>query len=376
MIDFSLPKVTNQEIQAVTEVLRSKWLTTGYKTQAFAQAINSYVGSKYCVCLSSCTAALHVALVCAGVKEGDEVITTPMTFVSTINTILYLKATPVFVDIKPNDFILNEALIESKITKKTKAIDAVHYGGFSANLQVLRKLCKRYSLELIEDAAHAFGTKHQDEFIGENSKFCCFSFYPTKNITTIEGGALVTNNEEVYKRASSLGLHGISKDSWKRYSKDGSWRYDVAEIGFKYNMTDVEAAVGIAQLQNITQMQVHREKLYTLYKENLSQIPEVSLLEGNTYSKPFRHLFVIKINSPKVTRDEFIEKMKQENIVCSVHFIPVYKFTAYKNLFDYKEKDFPETERAFSSCVSLPFGSDLSLKDAKKVIDAIKKILR
>lgn len=375
MVDFALPKITQKEITAVEKVIKSRWLTTGKKNQEFANAINSYIGSKYCVPLSSCTAALHVALVCAGVKEGDEVITTPMTFVSTINTILYLKATPVFVDIKPNDFILNEALIESKITKKTKAIDAVHYGGFSANLDVLYKLCRKHKLELIEDAAHAFGTKYQEEFIGENSKFCCFSFYPTKNITTIEGGALVTNNEEVYKRAASLGLHGISKDSWKRYSKDGSWRYDVTEIGFKYNMTDVEAAVGIVQLQNITKMQKHREKIATFYKQHLAEISGISILEGNSYTKPFRHLFVILVNSSKITRDIFIEKMKSEDIVCSVHFIPVYKFTAYKNLFDFKEKDFPETEKAFSSCVSLPFGSDLSLKDAKKVVNAIKKIL-
>lgn len=376
MIDFSLPKVTNREIQAVTEILRSKWLTTGYKTQAFAQAINSYVGSKYCVCLSSCTAALHVALVCAGVKEGDEVITTPMTFVSTINTILYLKAKPVFVDIKPNDFILNEALIESKITKKTKAIVAVHYGGFSANLNTLRKLCKKYNLELVEDAAHALGTLYKDEQIGKNSKFCCLSFYPTKNITTIEGGALLTNSEEVYKRASSLGLHGISRDSWKRYSKDGSWRYDVSEIGFKYNMTDIEAAVGLAQLESINSMKKHRDTVAKLYKQHLTDIPGLEILDGNKYSKPFRHLFVIKTNSPKITRDEFIEKMKKEDIICSVHFIPVYHFSIYKKLFSFKPKDFPETEKAFASCVSLPFGSYLKLKDAMRVVEITRKILQ
>lgn len=375
MVDFSLPKVTNKEIEAVTAVLQSQWLTTGNKNKEFSKAINTYIGSKYCVLLNSCTAALHLALICAGVGEGDEVITTPMTFVSTINTILYLRATPVFVDIKQNDFILNEALIEAKITKKTRAIVAVHYAGFSANLRILRNICERYNLELIEDAAHAFGTKYEDEYIGSKSKFCCFSFYPTKNITTVEGGALVTNDEEVYKRASSLGLHGISRDAWKRYSKDGSWRYDVAEIGFKYNMTDVEAAVGIAQLQNISQMQTHREKIYSFYKEHLSKIDGITILEGNEYTTPFRHLFVIKVNSPKVTRDEFIEKMKKEDIICSVHFIPVYKFSAYKKLFTYNPKDFPETEKSFASCVSLPFGSSLPLSDARKVITAIKKII-
>lgn len=376
MVDFSLPEITESEVKAVTNVLKSQWLTTGYKTQEFAAAINEYIGSKYCVCLNSCTAALHLALICAGIIDGDEVITTPMTFVSTVNTILYLRAKPVFVDIKPNDFILNEALIESKITKKTKAIVTVHYAGFSADLAVLHKLCKKYNLELIEDAAHAFGTKYKGEYIGKESKFSCFSFYPTKNITTIEGGALITNNEDVYKRASSLGLHGISRDSWKRYSKDGSWRYDVNEIGFKYNMTDVEAAVGSAQLQKIQQMQTHRDKLEKLYREHLSKIEGISILEGNKYTTPFRHLFVIKVDSPKITRDAFIEKMKEKDIVCSVHFIPVYKFTAYKKLFNFNDKDFPETEKAFASCVSLPFGSNLSLTDAVKVTNAIKKIFK
>src|SRR5581483_9465781 len=296
-VDFSLPKITSREIDAVTKVLESKWLTTGHKTQEFSQAINRYIGSKYCVCMSSCTAALHVALVCAGIGEGDEVITTPMTFVASINTILYLRARPVFVDIKPQDFILNEALIESKITKKTKAILTVHYGGFSADLDKLRALCKKYNLKLIEDAAHAFGTKYKNELIGEKSDLCCFSFYPTKNITTVEGGALVTRNEEIYKRASSLSLHGISRDSWKRYSKDGSWRYDVEEIGFKYNMTDIEAAIGLTQLAQVTQMKKHRDALASYYTKHLARVPGISILEGNKYTTPFRHLFVIKVES-------------------------------------------------------------------------------
>lgn len=373
MINFSLPAITAEEIRAVSAVLKSGWITTGQKNREFSEKINAHVGSKYCVNMSSCTAALHIALICAGIRPGDEVITTPLTFVSTVNTIMYLGAKPVFVDIKPNDFIIDEAEIEKKITKKTKAILPVHYAGFSANLDALRRLAKKYKLEIIEDAAHAFGSMYKGEFIGADSRFCCFSYYPTKNITSIEGGSLVTNDEEIYKRASSLALHGISRDAWKRYTKGGTWRYDVAEIGYKYNMTDVQAAIGLVQIKRIKQMQKKREELYQVYKKELADVPGIELLEGNDYTTPFRHIFVIKIQSKKISRDEFVAKMKENDIVCSVHFIPVYQFSAYKKMFN--PKDYPETEKAFNACVSLPFGAAMSIKEVKTVAQEIKKII-
>lgn len=374
-INFSVPSITQEEIKEVTNVLKSGWITTGMKNKELAEKINEYIGSKYCILMSSCTAALHIALIAAGIEPGDEVITTPLTFVSTINTIRYLGAKPVFVDIKPNDFIIDEDKIEAAITKKTKAILPVHYAGFSANLDKIRKICKKYKLELIEDAAHAFGSKYKKEFIGRNSRFCAFSFYPTKNITSIEGGALVTNDEEIYKRSASLALHGISRDAWKRYTKGGTWRYDVVEIGWKYNMTDIQAAIGLVQLRRIEEMKKKREQIYQYYKKALTGVDGLELLEGNGYTDPFRHIFVVKITSKKCTRDEFISKMKEQDIICSVHFIPVYQFTAYKKLLKINPKKFPKTEKGFDQCVSLPFGAAMNMDEAKRVVEIIKKII-
>lgn len=374
MINFSQPSITNEDIKSVNDVLKSGWLTTGKKTMEFQNSISHYIGSKYCLCLSSCTAALHLALVCAGVKEGDEVITTPFTFASTIGTILYLKAKPVFVDIKPSDFIIDENQVEKKITKKTRAILPVHYAGFSADLDSLRNLSRKYGLKLIEDAAHAFGSKYKNEFIGSKSEFCCFSFYPTKNITTIEGGALVTDNKKVFKRATCLALHGVKKDAWKRYSKEGTWRYDISELGYKYNMPDISSALGLSQLKRIQTFKIHREKIYQIYKSGLSGLEEIEILDGNPNSNPFRHLLVIKIKSGRISKNLFITKLKKNNIIASVHFIPVYKFSAYRKLFHVNPRDFPITQKADHECVSLPFSSVMTEKEAMYVVQVIKRI--
>lgn len=376
MINFSQPSITKREIKNVEKVLQSGWLTTGSWTNLFADKINGYIGSKYCVPVSSCTAALHLALICAGIKPGDEVITTPFTFVSTINVIIHLGAKPVFVDIKANDFIIDEKKIEEKITKKTKAILVVHYAGFCADLDYLRRLCKKYKLKLIEDAAHAFGSKYKKEFIGQKSEFCAFSFYPTKNITTGEGGALVTNNKKVYERAKILSLHGINKDGWKRYSSFGTWQYDVVEFGYKYNLTNIASAIGIAQIERIKQLQKKREFLYKNYVSLLKNIRGIEILEGNSYSKPFRHLFVIKITDPKIGRNFVIEKLKKENIICSVHFIPVYKFSIYKKTLRISINNFPKTQKAYLQCISLPFSSTIKKKQNAEIISNINTVIK
>lgn len=374
-IDFATPSITRNEIDAVVSILKTGWITTGRSTKIFGDELANYIGAKYCIPMSSCTAALHIALLCAGVGEGDEVITTPFTFVSTINTILQVGGRPVFVDIKPNDHIMDESLVEAAITKRTKAILPVHYGGYAANLGKIRAIARKHKLEIIEDAAHAYGSKYRDEYIGQKSKFACFSFYPTKNITSIEGGALVTNSRKVYERACSLALHGISRDAWKRYTKEGSWRYDVLEIGYKYNMTDVQAAVGLAQLNRIESLKLKRDAIFNIYRNQLESIRGIDFLLGNSHTRAFRHLCVLKINSSKLSRDQFIEEMKLRNIVCSVHFIPVYRFSIYHKLLKIKYSDYPNTEKAFSECVSIPFNSSMSLADAKYVTRQIKDVL-
>jgi perosamine synthetase len=373
MINFAQPHISSEEIKEVLKVLKSKWLTTGGKNVEFATAIKKYTNTKYCLPVNSCTSAIHLALICAEVQSGDEIITTPLTFVSTINTIVNMHASPVFVDIKPNDFIIDEDRIEEKITKKTKAIVITHYAGYSANLTKLRKITKRHKIALIEDAAHAFGSKYNNEYIGENSDYACFSFYPTKNITSAEGGGLVTNKKSIYERALILSSNGITKHASTRYLKEGSWRYDVTEAGFKYNLSDLHAALGLAQLKQVKKFQKHRELLFSFYKNHLTAIPQVTLLTGNSYSDPFRHMCVIKTTSTKISRDEIIQKLKEKNIICSVHFIPVYKFSYYKYL-KIKTRDYPQTEKAFSQCISLPFSSTTTLKDATIVVRELKKL--
>lgn len=376
MIDFSKPSISKSEINEVVKVLKSGWLTTGSINRIFSEKINALIGSKYCIPVSSCTAALHLALICAGIKKGDEVITTPFTFTATLNTIRYLGAKPVLVDIKKNDFIIDEDLIERSITKRTKAIIPVHYAGFSADLDKLTRLCKKYNLQLIEDAAHAFGSKYKNNFIGQKSKFCCFSFYPTKNITTIEGGALVTNSEEVYKQAQTLALHGITRTAWNRYAKSGSWKYDVSQLGYKYNLPDINCALGIAQLKRFSELQKKRELLYDVFKKELGAFDSIKIMTGNTYTKPFRHLFVIRILNDKVSRDTIIEGLKKKNIICSVHFIPVYKFTLYKKMFKSAEKKFPNTESVFSNCISLPFSSAITASQGRFVSKELTNLLK
>jgi dTDP-4-amino-4,6-dideoxygalactose transaminase/ribosomal protein S18 acetylase RimI-like enzyme len=375
VINFATPAIDDDEVTLVSQVIKSGWLTTGQLTKEFAEELKKITKAKYCLPVSSCTAALHLALICAGVKKGDEVITSPFTFVSTANAITYLGAKPVLVDIKPNDYIIDEDKIEKAITKKTKAIIPVHYGGFVANLTKLRKLAKKYQLEIIEDAAHSFGSKYKEEIVGENSKFACFSFYPTKNITTIEGGAIVTNDKEVFERASSLSLHGISKDAWNRYAKAGTWQYNVEEIGFKYNMTDVQAAVGLAQIKKLNVFKKKREKIFNYYQKEIENTPGIDLLTGNLYSTPFRHLCVLKLNPKVINRDVFLEKMKEKNIICSVHFIPLYRFEIYKKLYSYNETNYPAANSAFEECISIPFSSSLTMDEAKTVISTTKDVI-
>lgn len=375
MINFATPAIDDDEIKLVSQVIKSGWLTTGHLTKEFAEEIKSITKAKYCLPVSSCTAALHLALICAGVKKGDEVITSPFTFVSTANVITYLGAKPVLVDIKPNDYIIDEDKVEQAITKKTKAIIPVHYGGYVANLTKLRKLAKKYQLELIEDAAHSFGSKYKNEMVGEKSKYVCLSFYPTKNITTIEGGALVTNDKEVFERASSLSLHGISKDAWKRYTKSGTWHYNVEEIGFKYNMTDVQAAVGLAQIKKLKVFKKKRDKIFDYYQKEIENTSGIDLLTGNQYSTPFRHLCVLKLNPKVINRDVFLEKMKENNIICSVHFIPLYRFEIYKKLYSYNEANYPVANSAFEECISIPFSSSLTMDEAKTVISTTKDVI-
>lgn len=378
-LPYCLPDITEREINEVIETLKSGWLAKGPRTIEFEKKFAEYVGAKYAVGTNSCTAALHIALVAAGIGPGDEVITTPMTFAASANTIIHAGAVPVFVDIDPETGCIDPDEIEKKITSKTKAIVAVHYAGQACDLDRIYEIADKYNLFVSEDAAHAIYTRYKGNLIGHKPKGAVsYSFYATKNIATGEGGMLVTDNEEIADKARVLITHGMSKNAWNRYAKGGSWIYDIEEIGYKYNMFDLQAALGLKQLERLEEMQRRREEIAMMYNNAFVEIEGIEIPKVANYTTTHSwHLYIIKIDEKKlnITRDKFIEELSKRNIGTSVHFIPVHLMSAYRKRFGYKEGDFPNAERWFKSIVSLPLYSKMSDEDVMYVIEAIKDIV-
>jgi dTDP-4-amino-4,6-dideoxygalactose transaminase len=379
-LPYCLPDITDKEINEIVTTLKSGWLAKGPKTIEFENKFAEYVGAKYAVGMNSCTAALHVSLLTAGIGPGDEVITTPMTFAASANTILHTGATPVFVDIDPATGCIDVDAIKEKITPRTKAIVPVHYAGQACDLDKIYDLADKYNLFVSEDAAHAIHTKYKGQFIGYKPRnTVSFSFYATKNLATGEGGMLVTDNEEIANKARVLITHGMSRNAWKRYTKDGSWTYDIEEPGYKYNMFDLQAALGIKQLERIEEMQKRREEIATTYNQAFSELPGITLpqISKNTTNHSW-HLYIIRIesNKLKINRDQFIVELNNRNIGTSVHFIPLHYMSAYKNRFGFRKGDFPHCEQWFDSIISLPLYSKMSNDDVQYVIDAVKDIVK
>lgn len=376
IVKFSEPDISVDEINEVIDTLKSGWLTTGPKTKEFEKEFSKYVGAKHAIAVNSCTGGLHISLAAMGIGKGDEVITTPFTFVSTVNVILHVGAKPVFVDIK-NDFNLNEGEIEDKINENTKVILPVHYSGQPAEMDEIVRLAKKHDLFVLEDAAHAVGAEYKGRKIGTIGDMTAFSFYATKNLTTGEGGMITTDNDELAERSRILSLHGISKDAWKRYSTEGSWYYEVIYPGFKYNMTDIQASIGIHQLHKIDSLNGKRAALAEVYINELSDIEEIELPKINAGIKHSWHLFVIKLKLEKLklNRNEFIEELKNVGVYTSVHFIPVHLHPYYREKFGFKEGDFPVAEDTYKRIISLPLHPKLSLEDVKYVTQNIKDII-
>ncbi|MDN7226435.1 DegT/DnrJ/EryC1/StrS family aminotransferase [Planococcus sp. N064] len=373
-IPFCLPDITDVEIKEVVDTLESGWLAKGPKTIEFEKKFAEYVGAKYAVAMNSCTAALHIALIAADIGPGDEVITTSMTFAASVNTILHVGATPVFVDIDPETGLIDVNKIEEKITEKTKAIVPVHYAGQACDLDKIYELANKYNLFISEDAAHAIYTEYKGKRIGYQPQgTVSYSFYATKNLATGEGGMLVTDNKEIADRARVLITHGMSKNAWNRYGKGGSWMYDIEEPGYKYNMFDIQAALGLSQLERLEEMQNKREDLVELYIKGLSGIKGIEIQKVNDYTtKNAWHLFIVRVtDSFPLNRDELIEYLTKNNIGTSVHFIPVHMMSAYENYRNHN--DLANTEQWFTEILSLPLYSTLSLGDVEKVTKVIKE---
>ena len=375
-LPVAVPSVDELEITSVSDVLRSGWLTMGPNCVRFENQFKEYTGAKYAVSVNSCTSALHLALICCGVNRGDEVITTPFTFASTGNTIAWLGARPVFVDIDEGTCNLDVTKIEDKITDNTKAIVPVHYAGQSCDMNEIMDIANKHGLRVIEDAAHAVGSEYRGRKIGTIGDATCFSFYATKNMTCGEGGMLVTENEDIAARVEVLRLHGIDKDAWKRYSSNGSWRYDIKYAGFKYNMTDVGAAIGIEQLKKLDMFNQKRIELAGYYNERLGKLDGLMIPYKKSYNRHVYHLYPIRLDkSLSIKRDSFINALKSYNVGTSVHFIPLHLHSFYQREFGYKMGDLPVTESVFESIVSLPMYPDMTREDVDYVADVIESVL-
>lgn len=375
---FCVPDISDAEVQAVSDTVRSGWWAKGPRTIEFEKRFAEYVGAKYCVGVNSCTAALHLALMTQGIGPGDEVITTPLTFASSANTILHVGATPVFADIDPETGLIDPKEIEKKITDRTRAVVPVHYSGLAADIGEIGRLCDRYGLFLSEDAAHAVETRYNGELIGHHPRGAVsYSFYATKNLACGEGGALVTDDEEVYQKACVLSCHGMSAGSWNRYGKSGSWRYDIEEPGFKYNMFDIQAGLALAQLARMDDMQRRRFEAVDVYEEAFRDVPQLRLQKTPDYCHHSRHLYILRIVPELLTisRDQFIEELKARNVGVSVHFIALHTMSAYTKRYGYKPEDFPKAYAFSESEISLPMYSTLGREKAQYVADAVLDVV-
>ena len=372
-IPYSRPEIGDEERAAVDQVLRSGWLTMGRKTIEFEERIAEYTGTAHAVAVNSCTAALHLSLLGLGIGPGDEVITTPYTFAATGNTIVHAGARPVFVDIELDTANIDPGRIAEAITAKTKAIVPVHYAGLPCDMNAITELAEDHGLSIVEDAAHAIGASYQGRRIGGIGDATCFSFYATKNLTTGEGGAVTTDDEALAQRLRVLRLHGISRDAWKRYTSEGSWYYEIETCGWKYNMTDLQAAIGLPQLRKLNGFNMRRREIASRFDATLAGMPGVTI----PATRPDRtHIYqVYPLRLSGVDRSGFIEGMAGRGIGCSVHFIPLHLHPFYRDTYGFRLGDFPNAEAFYDAEVSLPLYPVMADEEVERVIEATRSVL-
>jgi dTDP-4-amino-4,6-dideoxygalactose transaminase len=410
-LPFSPPLIGEEEISEVVDTLRSDWITTGPKVRRFEEEFATFIGAPAALALNSCTAALHVALATLGIGPGDAVITTPMTFCSSVHVIEHVGATPVLVDVEPDTLNMDPSRIEKAIevevgrrktesgrpssvprspSSRIKAILPVHLYGHPCDMDAILDVARQHDLVIIEDAAHALPAKYKGQYIGgwktedgnpksefRIPKLTCFSFYATKNLTTAEGGML-TGPPDLIDEARIWSLHGMSRDAWKRYSSEGSWYYEVIRPGFKYNMTDIQAAIGLHQLRKLPQFQARRREIVRRYNEAFSQFEELQNPTERPEVEHAWHLYVLRLNVERlnVSRNQFIEELKARNIGTSVHFIPIHLHPYYRDKYGYKPDDFPVAYREYQRMVSLPLYPRMTDDDVDSVIEAVADVVK
>jgi len=373
-LPYCLPDIGEDEIEEVVDTLRSGWLTAGPKVRRFEESFREYVGSEQAVAVNSCTAGLHLALAACGIGEGDEVITTPLTFAATINVILHQRARPVLADICPDDYNLDPEQVERRITPRTRAIMPVHFGGQPCRMDELLDIARRHGLRVIEDAAHALGARYRGRPVGSLGDATVFSFYPTKSITTGEGGMLTTDDEELARCVRLLSLHGLSHDAWDRYTARGSWQYRVLAPGFNYVMSDIQAAMGIHQLARLEEFQARRQRFAREYTRRLADLPGLITPTARDEVVHAWHLYVIRLEGSQLSvgRDQFIEELRGRGIGTSVHFIPIHYHPYYAQVLDYRRGDFPVVETVYEGLVSLPLYPRMQESDVVRVAHAVR----
>lgn len=379
-LPFALPEIGDEEITEVVDSLRSGWVTTGFKAKKFEQLFTLFLGDSnlYAVSVNSATSGLHLALEALGIGAGDEVIVPTHTFTATAEVVRYLGATPVFVDVDFHSFNMSIEAFNAVITSKTKAVMPVHFAGLSCEMEEIIAICREKNIRIIEDAAHALPATCNKNLVGTlNSDVTVFSFYANKTMTTGEGGMLVTRNKEIADRAKQMRLHGISRDAFDRFtSKKPSWHYEVVAPGFKYNLTDIAASLGIHQLTKVEQFQKRREDIADFYNERLKQLPLTLPPVPSNGDMHSWHLYVIQLNQDlKISRDHFIELMYESGIGCGVHYIPLHLHPYWRDTFNLTPEMFPVSQRIYEQSVSLPIYSKMTDEDMDKVVSTVTEIL-
>lgn len=374
---FGKPALEEAEIQEVVETLRSGWIGTGPRVARFEQEFRDYIGSRHALALNSCTAALHLSMIAAGVGPGDEVITTPHTFAATANAIVHTGAIPVFVDVGRRTQNIDVSLIEKAITPRTRALLPVHFAGRPCEMDPIMEIARGHGLSVIEDAAHAIESIYRGRHIGTIGDAACFSFYVTKNLVTAEGGMVTTNNEAWAEKIQTYGLHGLSKGAWKRYSDEGFVHYQVLYPGFKYNMTDLQAALGIHQLARVEAYAKRRREIWDRYNAAFADLP-AALPEPeavDTYHARHLYTLLVDIDRLRVGRDQIVEDLKKEGIGTGIHFISLHLHPYYRDRFGFSPDDFPEARHISERTISLPLSARLTAQDVDDVIAAVRKTL-
>jgi dTDP-4-amino-4,6-dideoxygalactose transaminase len=377
-LPFHRPRIEDDDIAEVVETLRGGWLTTGPRTKRFERELAAYVGARFAVALNSATAGLHLALEAGGLGPGDEVILPTYTFAATGEVVLYFRARPVLVDVDPQTLNLDPAAVEAALTDRTRAVISVDIGGVPCDYDRLLDLTRRRGLVLIDDAAHALPSRYRGRMIGTIADLTVFSFYATKPLATGEGGMLLTDDERYAERAQTMSLHGISHDAWKRYTAEGSWYYEIVAPGFKYNMTDIAAALGLRQLAKQDRFRAERAAIAERYNRAFAAIPEVEVPTVPAGVETSWHLYLLRLELGRlrVDRARFVKALAAENVGASVHFIPLHCHPWYRKTYGFAPEAFPNAYRQYQRAVSLPIFPGMTDRDVDDVIAAVGKVVQ